>query len=279
MDHPGRLGRGRARPGSSRRGTPSARRSGTWTGRAPRIRPGPAGPGPARRGRARRAARRPRPRAAPPARPRSWRPGRSPRRAPPAPSAGPRSLSSASSASSTLNTYRNGLAVSSWRSRRSARSIPAAAAPANSVVPPSSTCCAATAASATRSRSASLPDFRLLGEPRHGLLQRLQVGQDQLGRDRLDVALRRDVAVDVAHVGVGEDPHDLADRVGLADVGEELVAEALALRRAADQPGDVHEPDRGRARSWPSRTARPARRSRGSGMPTMPTLGSMVANG
>ena len=31
------------------------------------------------------------------------------------------------------------------------------------------------------------------------------------------------------------------DRVGLADVGEELVAEPFALRRAFDQAGDVDE--------------------------------------
>ena len=35
------------------------------------------------------------------------------------------------------------------------------------------------------------------------------------------------------------------DRVDLADVGEELVAQALALGRAADQPGDVDELDLG----------------------------------
>jgi hypothetical protein len=34
------------------------------------------------------------------------------------------------------------------------------------------------------------------------------------------------------------------DRVALADVREELVAEALALRRALDEPGDVRELDR-----------------------------------
>ena len=37
---------------------------------------------------------------------------------------------------------------------------------------------------------------------------------------------------------------DVDDRVGLADVREELVAQALALVRARDQAGDVVEVDR-----------------------------------
>ena len=42
-------------------------------------------------------------------------------------------------------------------------------------------------------------------------------------------------------VGVGESARDLADRVGLADVGEELVAQAFTLGGAAHDAGDVHE--------------------------------------
>ena len=91
-----------------------------------------------------------------------------------------------------------------------------------------------------------LGELGLLGQPGQRLVQRLQVGQDQLGDDRLDVAFRRHVAVHVGDVRVGEHAHHLADRVGLADVGEELVAQALALRGAADQAGDVGEPHRGR---------------------------------
>jgi hypothetical protein len=40
----------------------------------------------------------------------------------------------------------------------------------------------------------------------------------------------RDLAVDVHDVAVGEHPDHLADRVALADVGEELVAEPLPPR-------------------------------------------------
>src|SRR5262249_8859362 len=77
-------------------------------------------------------------------------------------------------------------------------------------------------------------------------VQGLQVGQDQLGVDRLDVVGGRDLAVDVHHVRVGERPDHLADRVGLPDVRQELVAQALPLAGAADQPGDVHERHGGR---------------------------------
>ena len=171
--------------------------------------------------------------------------------------------SSASSASSTLNTYRNGLAVSRCSSRRSARSIPAAAAPANSVVPPSSTCCAVAAASAARWRCGSLANlasFSSRGSAFSSVCRSARISSVSIVSMS---PLGRHLAVDVDHVGVGEDPDDLADRVGLADVGEELVAQALALRRAADQPGDVDEPHGGRARSWPSRTCSASRPAAG----------------
>src|SRR5699024_711534 len=44
-------------------------------------------------------------------------------------------------------------------------------------------------------------------------------------------------------VRVGEGTGDLADRLGFADVGEELVAQALTLAGALDDAGDVHEGD------------------------------------
>ena len=58
-----------------------------------------------------------------------------------------------------------------------------------------------------------------------------------MSRDRVDLA------GDVDHVLVVEAADDVDDRVGLADVGQELVAEALALGRAGDQAGDVDELD------------------------------------
>ena len=75
----------------------------------------------------------------------------------------------------------------------------------------------------------------------------LVVGEDQLGLDRLDVGERVDAAVGVGDPGVeAVAADDVADRVGLADRGEELVAEALALRGALDEAGDVVEGDRRR---------------------------------
>ena len=75
-------------------------------------------------------------------------------------------------------------------------------------------------------------------------LERLQVGEHQLGADRLEVAGRVDPARDVHDVRVGEPAHHLRDRVRLADVREELVAEPLPLAGALDDAGDVDERDR-----------------------------------
>src|SRR3546814_10592699 len=63
--------------------------------------------------------------------------------------------------------------------------------------------------------------------------------QRQLGIDRLDVGDRVDPVVDVDDVVVLEAAHHVGDRIDLADVGEELVAKALAAGRARDEPCDV----------------------------------------
>ena len=110
------------------------------------------------------------------------------------------------------------------------------------------------------------------------LLEAVEVGQHQLGLDDLGVAHRIDAARDVGDVAVLEAAQHVGDGVDLADVGEELVAQAFALRRALDQAGDVDElelgvDDLGRARDAASLS------SRGSGTATRPTLGSMVQNG
>ncbi len=52
-----------------------------------------------------------------------------------------------------------------------------------------------------------------------------------------------DTAFDMGDVVVLETAQHVHDGIHLADVGEELVAEALALGRAAHQPGDVYEGD------------------------------------
>ena len=79
-------------------------------------------------------------------------------------------------------------------------------------------------------------------------------------------------------VAVLEAAHDMGDGVAFADIGEELVAEPLALRGAAHEAGDVDEgqPRRDdflRAGDFASTS------SRGSGTATSPTFGSIVQNG
>ena len=54
-----------------------------------------------------------------------------------------------------------------------------------------------------------------------------EVGQHQLGFDRLGVGDRIDLALDMGDVAVLEAAQHMDDGVDLADIGEELVAEAL----------------------------------------------------
>ena len=43
------------------------------------------------------------------------------------------------------------------------------------------------------------------------------------------------------HIGILEAAHDMGDGVDFADIGEKLIAEPLAFRRAAHQAGDIDE--------------------------------------
>ena len=88
---------------------------------------------------------------------------------------------------------------------------------------------------------AVLVDARFLLQARDGLLERLQVGEDELGVDRLEVFRRVDATFDVDDVRIGERAQHLADRVGLADVRQELIAEPGALARSLDDARDVDE--------------------------------------
>ena len=88
---------------------------------------------------------------------------------------------------------------------------------------------------------ARLVALGFLFQTRDGLVERADVGQDELGLDGFHVGGGVDLAVHMDHVGVAEEAHDLADGVGLADVREELVAQALALARAFHQTRDVDE--------------------------------------
>jgi len=87
---------------------------------------------------------------------------------------------------------------------------------------------------------------QILLQLRQRVLDGLQIGEDQLGVDGFNVVGRIDLAVDVHDIIVFEGAHDLADRVGFANVGEELVAQAFAFRSALDDACDVDEGDGGR---------------------------------
>ena len=67
----------------------------------------------------------------------------------------------------------------------------------------------------------------------HPLFEAFEIGQHQLGLDRLDIGDRIDAALDMRDVGILKAAHDMGDGIDLADIGEELVAEPLAFRSAA----------------------------------------------
>jgi hypothetical protein len=115
-------------------------------------------------------------------------------------------------------------------------------------------------------------------DARQRLLGAGEVGQRQLGVDHLDVGTRIDLARDVHDVLVLEAAHDVRDGVGLADVGEELVAEALALAARRHQPGDIDELDDGGRHPLRLHDRGELRDAR-VGHRTMPTFGSMVQKG
>ena len=97
-------------------------------------------------------------------------------------------------------------------------------------------------AAASRSASASValaslsPPLARFASAVDAPLEAVEVGQHQLGLDDLGVAQRIDDAFDMDHVRIGEAAEHVDDGVDLADVGEELVAEAFALAGAA-RPG------------------------------------------
>ena len=88
----------------------------------------------------------------------------------------------------------------------------------------------------------SLADFLVaaeraaFGNAVQRLFHRAQVGQAQLGLDHLDVGDRIDLAGDMDHVVVFKAAHHVDDGVGLADVRQKLVAQALAGAGTGHQP-------------------------------------------
>ncbi len=88
-------------------------------------------------------------------------------------------------------------------------------------------------------------DGRLLLRLAEAVFDRLEVLELQLGVDHLLVAHGVDRAVDVGDVAVFEAAQHVDDRVRVADVAQELVAQPLALRGSLDEPRDVDDFDRG----------------------------------
>ena len=76
-------------------------------------------------------------------------------------------------------------------------------------------------------------------------LEAVEVREHQLGFDGFRIGDRVDAPLDVRYVAAFEAAQDVNDRIDLADIGEELVAEAFALTGAADEAGDVDELDLG----------------------------------
>ena len=70
-----------------------------------------------------------------------------------------------------------------------------------------------------------------LAELHDAPLEALEVGEHQLGLDGLGVGDRIDAALDMGDVVILEAAQHMDDGVDLADVGEELVAQAFALAR------------------------------------------------
>ena len=88
-----------------------------------------------------------------------------------------------------------------------------------------------------------------LGHAARAVLDDFEVGEDELVVDGVDVGDGvhglglGHVLHDMDDVVVIEAAHDMDDGIALADVAEELVAEAGTLACALDEAGDVHEFD------------------------------------
>ena len=94
--------------------------------------------------------------------------------------------------------------------------------------PPVSSCCAI-------SNPLSLSRVQTL----HGLFHGLQIGQSQFGIDDLDIVQGIDLTGHVNDVTVFKTTYDVRDGIGLANIGEKFVAQALTLGGTCDQAGDI----------------------------------------
>ena len=77
-------------------------------------------------------------------------------------------------------------------------------------------------------------------------LQRRQIGEHQFGIDYFNVTNRVNSSADVMNIGILKATDDLYNRVYLANMTEELIAETFAHARAFDETSDINELNRGR---------------------------------
>ena len=80
----------------------------------------------------------------------------------------------------------------------------------------------------------------------HAVVDGINIRQAQFRINDLDVPDRIHAALHVGHVFIFKTAHHFRDGVGVADVAQELVAQAFALGRALHQPRDIHKMHNGR---------------------------------
>ena len=83
--------------------------------------------------------------------------------------------------------------------------------------------------------------FGFFALAQHGFFHARQIRQRKLGADGFNVGNRVYLARHVHDVVVVKTAHHVHNRVGFADIGEKLVAQAFALARARHQARDVHK--------------------------------------
>ena len=83
--------------------------------------------------------------------------------------------------------------------------------------------------------------FGELGQLAFLLLQRVEIGEDQLGIDHLNVTDGIDGIHDVLDLRIFEAAHHLDDGIHFADVGQELIPQPFTLAGTGHQTGNVNE--------------------------------------
>jgi uncharacterized glyoxalase superfamily protein PhnB len=85
--------------------------------------------------------------------------------------------------------------------------------------------------------------LQLADKPGAALLDAFEIGQHQLGVDGVGIGQRVDPTLDMGDIVIGKAAQHMGDRIDLADIGQELVAQPLALRGALHQPGNIDKGD------------------------------------